>query len=212
MKNLIKNGLWICITAMALTILFSNILVQFMFGNWLTYGAFTYPFAFLVNDITNRLYGPSAAQKVIFSGFTIGLVCSFIGSQIISDFGPLVTIRIALGSGFAFLSAQLLDVLIFNQMRNLRWWCAPLLSSLLGSTVDTIIFFSVAFSDQLTFIEIGNDVSWANENLPLLGIGPFVPLWVSLALADLFIKIALTIVALIPFRIIIKKAPLVWKG
>ena len=197
---------------MALTILLSNILVQFMFGSWLTYGAFTYPFAFLVNDITNRLYGPSAAQKVIFSGFIIGLACSFIGSQIISELGPLVTIRIALGSGIAFLSAQLLDVSIFNQLRSLRWWCAPLLSSLLGSTVDTLIFFSIAFSDQLTFIEAGNNVSWANENLPLIGIGPPVPLWVSLALADLCIKIALTIAALIPFKIIIEKAPLVWKG
>jgi uncharacterized integral membrane protein (TIGR00697 family) len=191
------------IIAMALIVLASNILVQFLFGNWLTWGAFTYPLAFLVTDLMNRLYGPSAARKVVFAGFIVGVICSLIGTQIQGEFGPLVTVRIALGSGIAFLTAQLLDVSIFDKMRDGVWWRAPLASTLIGASVDTALFFSIAFSATLSFIEPANDVSWAGEMLPLLGAGPVAPLWVSLAVADWMVKIALALLALIPFRLIV---------
>ncbi|MBM2321975.1 MULTISPECIES: queuosine precursor transporter [Marivita] len=191
------------IIAMALIVLASNILVQFLFGNWLTWGAFTYPLAFLVTDLMNRLYGPSAARKVVFAGFIVGVVCSLIGTQIQGEFGPLVTLRIALGSGIAFLTAQLLDVKIFDKMREGAWWSAPLASTLIGASVDTALFFSIAFSGGLSFIEPSNDVSWAGEMLPMLGAGPVAPLWVSLAVADWMVKIALALLALIPFRLIV---------
>ena len=191
------------IIAMALIVLASNILVQFLFGNWLTWGAFTYPLAFLVTDLMNRLYGPSAARKVVFAGFIVGVLCSLIGTQVQGEFGPLVTLRIALGSGIAFLTAQLLDVSIFDKMRNGAWWRAPLASTLIGASVDTALFFSIAFSATLSFIEPANDVSWAGEMLPLLGSGPVAPLWVSLAVADWMVKIALALLALIPFRLIV---------
>ncbi|MGC9417759.1 MAG: queuosine precursor transporter [Rhodovulum sp.] len=191
------------ILAMAAIVVASNILVQFLFGQWLTWGAFTYPLAFLVTDVMNRVYGPGPARRVVFAGFVVGVVCSFIGTQIMGEFGPLVTWRIALGSGLAFLTAQLLDVAVFDRLRQGRWWRAPLASTLIGSTVDTALFFTVAFSGTLAFIEPGNDVSWANEALPLLGLGPVVPLWVSLAVADWSVKLALALIALVPFRLIV---------
>ena len=191
------------IIAMALIVLASNILVQFLFGNWLTWGAFTYPLAFLVTDLMNRLYGPSAARQVVFAGFIVGVFCSLVGTQIQGEFGPLVTFRIALASGLAFLTAQLMDVAIFDKMRSGVWWRAPLASTLIGASIDTALFFSIAFSGALTFIEPENDVSWAGEMLPLLGAGPVVPLWVSLAIADWMVKIALALIALIPFRLIV---------
>jgi hypothetical protein len=194
------------ILAMAAIVLASNILVQFLFGNWLTWGAFTYPFAFLVTDVMNRLYGPAAARRVVLSGFVVGLICSLIGTQIIGEFGPLVTWRIALGSGLAFLTAQLLDVAIFDRLRAGTWWRAPLASTLVGSSVDTALFFTIAFSGALSFVEPANDVSWAGEALPLLGFGPIVPLWVSLAVADWGVKLSLALIALIPFRMIVSWA------
>ncbi|MEO9648403.1 MAG: queuosine precursor transporter [Roseobacter sp.] len=190
------------IIAMAAIVVASNILVQFLFGNWLTWGAFTYPFAFLVTDIMNRAYGAQVARRVVFIGFLIGVFCSLVGTQIMGEFGPLVTIRIAIGSGIAFLSAQLLDVALFSKLRNGKWWHAPLASTLVGSTVDTALFFGIAFSASLSFIEPANDVSWATEILPILGAGPQAPLWVSLAIADWSVKLGLALVALIPFRII----------
>lgn len=191
------------IIAMAAVVVVSNILVQFLFGQWLTWGAFTYPLAFLVTDVMNRVYGPAVARKVVFAGFVTGVVCSLIGTQIHGEFGPLVTLRVALGSGLAFLTAQLLDIAVFDRLRDRGWWRAPLVSTLAGSTVDTAIFFTVAFSAALTFLEPANDVSWANEALPLLGVGPVVPLWVSLAVADWSVKLALGLIALVPFRIIV---------
>lgn len=188
---------------MAAIVVASNILVQFLFGNWLTWGAFTYPLAFLVTDLMNRVYGAGPARTVVFTGFLVGVFCSLIGTQIMGEFGPLVTFRIAIGSGLAFLTAQLLDVGIFSALRNRAWWLAPLCSTLIGSTVDTALFFSIAFSGALTFIEPANDVSWANEVLPLLGMGPAAPLWVSLAVADWMVKLSLALIALIPFRLII---------
>jgi hypothetical protein len=183
----------------------SNILVQFLFGQWLTWGAFTYPLAFLVTDIMNRVYGVSAARRVVFVGFLVGVACSLIGTQIMGEFGPLVTLRIAVGSGIAFLTAQLLDVAIFDRLRAAKWWQAPVFSSIIGSSVDTFLFFSIAFSAQLAFLEPVNDVSWANEVLPLLGMGPEAPLWVSLAVADWGVKMALALIALIPFRIVTRR-------
>jgi uncharacterized integral membrane protein (TIGR00697 family) len=193
------------IIAMAAIVVASNILVQHLFGQWLTWGAFTYPFAFLVTDLMNRFYGVAAARRVVLAGFVVGVVCSFIGTQIMGEFGPLVTLRIALGSGLAFLTAQLLDVSIFDKLRAGSWWRAPLASTLVGATADTAIFFTVAFSAMLIWIEPANDVSWATEALPLLGFGPVVPLWVSLAVADWGVKLALAIVALVPFRLILQK-------
>jgi uncharacterized integral membrane protein (TIGR00697 family) len=193
------------ILAMATVVVASNILVQFLFGQWLTWGAFTYPFAFLVTDVMNRVYGPAAARRVVLAGFVVGVVCSLIGTQIMGEFGPLVTLRIALGSGLAFLVAQLIDVAVFDRFRNGGWWQAPLMSTLVGSSLDTAIFFTTAFSASLSFLDPGNDVSWAGAAVPVLGLGPEAPLWVSLAVADWGVKLALAIVALIPFRIIVTK-------
>ncbi|MHA6346160.1 queuosine precursor transporter [Roseivivax sp. CAU 1761] len=194
------------ILAMAAVVVASNILVQFLFGQWLTWGAFTYPVAFLVTDLMNRLYGPAAARKVVVAGFMVGVVCSFIGTQIDGEFGPLVTLRVAIGSGVAFLTAQLLDVAVFDRLRAGRWWRAPLASTLIGATVDTALFFSIAFSAQLAVLDPFDDVAWANEALPLLGAGPVVPLWVSLAVADWGVKLALALLALVPFRMIVSWA------
>lgn len=197
------------ILAMAAVVVASNILVQFLFGQWLTWGAFTYPIAFLVTDVMNRVYGAAAARKVVVAGFVAGVICSLIGTQIMLEGDgftyPAVTLRIALGSGLAFLTAQMLDVAVFSALRTGKWWRAPLASTLIGSSVDTAIFFTVAFSGALTWLEPGNDVSWAGEILPLLGTGPEAPLWVSLALADWLVKLSLALVALVPFRIIVRK-------
>lgn len=200
-----KSALIPGVIAMASIVVASNILVQFLFGQWLTWGAFTYPLAFLVTDVMNRVYGREAARKVVFAGFVTGIICSFIGTQIVGEFGPLVTLRIAIGSGVAFLTAQLIDIAVFNRIRSNSWWHAPMVSSVIGSTVDTAIFFTIAFSAGLAWIEPGNDVSWANEALPLLGVGPVSPLWVSLAVADWMVKLALALLALAPFRIIVGK-------
>ena len=198
------------IIAMAAIVVASNILVQFLFGNWLTWGAFTYPLAFLVTDVMNRIYGSAAARKVVFAGFIVGVICSLIGTQIMGEFGPLVTLRIAMGSGIAFLTAQLIDVAIFSALRDGKWWRAPLASTLVGSTIDTALFFTVAFSASFTFLEPANDVSWAGEVLPILGVGPAAPLWVSLAIADWMVKLSLALLALVPFRMLTtKSAPVV---
>ena len=200
MKSLIPG-----IFAMAAIVLASNILVQHPLGLWLTWGAITYPFAFLVTDLTNRIQGPAAARRVVLAGFVTGIACSLVGTQIIGEFGPLVTLRIAIGSGLAFLAAQLLDITVFDRLRRAAWWRAPLISTLAGSTLDTAIFFTTAFSATLIWIEPANDVSWATATQPLLGFGPVVPFWVSLAVADWCAKIGLAIVALLPFRLTVAK-------
>ena len=200
MKTLIAG-----ILAMAAIVVASNILVQHTFGAYLTYGAFTYPLSFLVNDIINRLAGVKAARRVVLAGFVVGLACSFIGTQLHNDYGPLVTLRVALGSGTAFLVGQLLDVTIFDRLRRAEWWRAPLVSTLIGSTIDSVIFFTIAFSASLTFLEPSSDVSWAAVSGPLLGSGPMVPLWVSLAVADWGVKFGIAVFGLLPFRLIIAK-------
>lgn len=200
MKTLIAG-----ILAMAAIVVASNILVQHTFGSYLTYGAFTYPLSFLVNDIINRLAGVKAARRVVLAGFVVGLACSFIGTQLHNDYGPLVTLRVALGSGTAFLVGQLLDVTIFDRLRRAEWWRAPLVSTLIGSTIDSVIFFTIAFAASLTFLEPSSDVSWAAVSGPLLGSGPMVPLWVSLAVADWGVKFGIAVFGLLPFRLIIAK-------
>ena len=200
-----KRGILIGVIAMAIVVVASNILVQHLFGNWLTYGAFTYPIAFLVTDLMNRVYGATAARRVVLVGFIVGLVCSFIGTQIMGEYGPLVTLRIAAGSGLAFLTAQLVDVFVFDRLRDGKWWRAPLASTLVGSTLDTAIFFTIAFAAGLTFIEPANDVSWANEAVPLLGQGSVLPLWISLAVADWMVKLTLALIALVPFRLLARR-------
>jgi uncharacterized integral membrane protein (TIGR00697 family) len=190
------------ILAMAAIVVASNILVQFLYGNWLTWGAFTYPLAFLVTDVMNRVYGTAAARRVVLVGFVVGIICSLVGTQIMGEFGPLVTVRIAVASGLAFLIAQMIDVGIFTTLRDGAWWKAPLASTLIGSTIDTAIFFTIAFSGAFSFVHPATDVSWAADVLPVLGAGPEAPLWVSLAVADWAVKLSLALLALIPFRII----------
>ena len=191
------------IIAMSLVVITSNILVQFLLVNWLTWGAITYPLAFLTTDLTNRFYGKNAARMVVLFGFIVGIFCSFIGTQIYGEFGPLVTFRVAIGSALAFLTAQLLDVSIFHRFRNANWWKAPLISSFLGSSIDTIFFFFIAFSATCIFLDPLNDISWALEKTPVIGLFGVAPLWVSLALADFLVKISLISLSLIPFRILI---------
>ncbi|MEP4194499.1 MAG: queuosine precursor transporter [Aliishimia sp.] len=188
--------------AMAAIVLASNILVQKLFGQWLTWGAFTYPLAFLVTDVMNRVYGAGPARTVVFVGFIVGVLCSLVGTQIMGEFGPLVTFRIAIGSGTAFLVAQLLDVGIFSALRKGAWWKAPLASTIIGSSLDTALFFFIAFSQTLTVLDPSSDVSWAGEVIPLLGVGFLAPLWVSLAVADWAVKLSLALIALVPFRLI----------
>lgn len=192
MKNLLPG-----ILAMAIIVVASNMLVLHPLGNYLTWGALSYPFAFLVTDLTNRLQGVQAARRVVLAGFVTGIACSLV----IGSFSPLVTLRVALGSGLAFLVAQLLDVTIFDRMRSGVWWKAPLVSTLISSTIDTAIFFSVAFAAALTFLEPANDVSWANGADALLGQGPMAPYWVSMAVADWLVKLAVALFALVPFRL-----------
>ena len=205
MKQLLSPSLMAGVLAMTVIVVASNILVQHPMGAWLTYGALTYPLSFLVNDIVNRLEGATAARRVVLTGFGAGLVCSVIGTQIIGEFGPLVTLRIAIGSATAFLIGQMLDVSVFDRLRRAEWWRAPLVSTLPGSTIDTAISFTIAFSMSLSFLEPGNDVSWAAAPGALLGFGPVVPFWVSLSVADWCVKFAIAVFGLLPFRLIVAR-------
>ncbi|WP_417240251.1 queuosine precursor transporter [Celeribacter halophilus] len=200
------------ILAMAAIVVASNILVQFLImDGLLTWGAFTYPFAFLVTDVMNRVYGVASARKVILAGFVTGIVCSLIGTQItLQGDGysyQAVAIRIAVGSATAFLVAQLVDVFVFDRLRNGSWWKAPFASSIIGSALDTAIFFSIAFSQSITLFGENADmeVSWAWDAVPFLFVGAAVPLWISLAVADWGVKLALALIALVPFRLIVKR-------
>lgn len=195
------------IIAMAIVVVASNILVQYLIlDGLLTWGAFTYPVAFLVTDITNRVYGAGPARRVVLAGFVVGVVCSLIGSQIMGEFGPLVPLRVAVGSGVAYLAAQLLDIAVFDRLRGGSWWRAPLVSSVVGSAVDTALFFGIAFAATISFgAGADADVAWASEAAPLLLIGPLAPLWVTLAIADWCVKLAVALIALVPFRLIVKQ-------
>lgn len=194
---------------MATIVVASNILVQYLIlDGLLTWGAFTYPFAFLVTDIMNRVYGAKSARKVIFSGFVTGILCSLIGTQIMLQGDgysyAAVALRVAIGSATAFLIAQLVDVYIFDRLRDGNWWKAPLASTVIGSALDTAIFFSLAFSKSVSFFGESADmeISWAWDAVPVLTFGPIAPLWVSLAIADWGVKLALALFALLPFRLL----------
>ena len=194
------------VIAMAIVVVASNVLVQFLIlDGLLTWGAFTYPLAFLVTDIMNRIYGVAAARRVVFVGVIVGIVCSLIGSQVILEYGPAVALRVAIGSAAAFLVAQLFDIAIFDRLRNGTWWQAPLISTFVSSIVDTMIFFSIAFAAIFNGVSgiAAEQVVWAQEAVPFLNIGPLLPLWVSLAVADWGVKIGIALVALVPFRIIV---------
>jgi len=200
------------IAAMAAVVVASNILVQFLIlDGLLTWGAFTYPFAFLVTDLMNRVYGPADARRVVYFGLVTGVVCSLIGSQIMLEGDgytyPAVAFRIAVGSGIAFLVAQLVDVFVFDRLRAGICWRAPLASTIVGSVLDTALFFTIAFSASVPFFsEAANgDISWAWDVAPLLTFGSDAPLWVSLALADWIVKLSVALVALIPFRIFVHR-------
>jgi uncharacterized integral membrane protein (TIGR00697 family) len=200
------------ILAMAAIVVASNILVQFLiFDGLLTWGAFTYPFAFLVTDLMNRIYGPQAARKVIFAGFIAGIICSLIGTQIMLQGDgyeyPAVALRIAIASATAFLIAQLVDVLVFNRLRADTWWKAPLTSSIIGSAIDTALFFTIAFSQDIQIFGENADmeISWAWDAVPLLMSGPEAPLWITLALTDWAVKLTLVLIALIPFKWVITR-------
>ena len=166
---------------MGFVVLISNYLVQFpvkYYGleNILTYGAFSYPIAFLVTDLANRSFGKTVARKIVYFGFTIGVLFTLLFS---TNFSDLISVRIAIGSGIAFIVAQLLDVQVFDKLRRKIWFVAPLFSSLIGSTVDTFLFFSISF------------------------YGTGVP-WVTLSLGDLTVKILVALIMLIPFRMLLK--------
>lgn len=196
------------ILAMTAIVVASNILVQFLvLDGLLTWGAFTYPLAFLVTDVMNRVYGVQAARKVVVAGFVTGVICSLIGSQIMLEYGPAVPLRIAVASGIGFLIAQLSDVAIFNRLRGGAWWRAPLASTLVGSALDTTLFFTIAFSASIPFFgaDANAAVAWASDPAPFMTVGPMVPLWVTLASADWLVKLSLALIALIPFRLIVAR-------
>ncbi len=167
---------------MGVVVLTSNYLVQFPINyyglsNVLTYGALSYPIAFLITDLANRSYGKEVARKIVYIGFALGVSFTLLFS---TNFADLISVRIAIGSGTAFLVAQLLDVQIFDNLRKKTWYIAPLTSSIFGSTVDTFLFFSISF------------------------YATGVP-WVTLSLGDLTVKILITLLMLIPFRLLLKK-------
>jgi uncharacterized integral membrane protein (TIGR00697 family) len=197
------------VLAMAAVVVASNVLVQFVLpGGLLTWGAFTYPLAFLVIDLAHRLRGTRAARRVVFWGFGTGILCSLVGSQIMLETGPAVPLRIAVASGAAFLAAQLLDVAIFRRLARAAWWRAPLVSSVASSALDTALFFGLAFSAAAgALFPAGANaaVAWAQGPAPLLALGAEAPLWVSLALADFGVKLTLALVALLPFRLLTRR-------
>ncbi len=201
-KFSINRGFLFGVISMAGVIIASNILVQFLYNDYLTYGAFTYPFAFLVTDLMNRLYGAASARRVVLIGFGIGIVCSLIGTQIILNTGVAVPLRVAIGSAVAFITAQYLDIRIFDRLRNRTWWLAPFASSMLGSAFDTALFFTISFGAFISFGTLADgQINWAWISVPVLGLGGIAPLWISLALADWLVKVGLALLALLPFRL-----------
>ncbi len=186
---------------MAAVVVLSNILVQhplaiavgrLNLADLLTWGAFSYPLAFLVTDTTNRLLGPRTARRVVYLGFAAAIVLSW----------WFATPRIAIASGTAFLVGQLLDIGIFNRLRERAWWKAPAFSSLFGSAADTAVFFTLAFAPA--FFLLGANDPFAVEAAPLLGLYPVeAPRWISWALGDFAVKVLLAVVALIPYRLIV---------
>ena len=162
-----------------------------------------------MTDIIKRVYGPADARRVVYFGFATGVICSLIGSQIILEGDgytyPAVAFRIAVGSGIAFLVAQLVDVIVFDRLRTGAWWHAPLASTMIGSILDTALFFTIAFSASVPFFSdaANGKISWAWDMAPLLTFSFDAPLWISLALADWTVKVSIALIALIPFRILV---------
>lgn len=191
----------VAVAAMAGVVVLSNVLVQHPFAvrlgavdlaDVLTWGAFSYPLAFLVTDLTNRLIGARAARRVVYVGFALAVVLSVWAA----------TPRIAIASGTAFLIGQLTDVGVFNALRNRSWWKAPAVSSLAGSFLDTLVFFSLAFAPAFVFLGAGDE--FAAGTAPLLGaFATDVPRWVSWALGDFSVKLLMAAFALIPYRVLI---------
>ncbi|KQV73301.1 queuosine precursor transporter [Rhizobium sp. Root1220] len=187
----------IYVALMTLVVVASNFLVQFPLhaelaginlADLLTWGAFTYPVAFLITDLTNRQFGPKAARKVVFAGFVVGVALSFVTSV------P----RIAIASGSAYLAGQLLDIAVFNRLRQQAWWRAPLLGSLVGSMLDTAIFFSFAFA--AVFVFIGPNDPFALEAVPILGVFTAqAPRWISWAIGDFSVKVIVGLLMLLPY-------------
>ncbi|MEH6721219.1 MAG: queuosine precursor transporter [Aurantimonas endophytica] len=208
------------VAAMTAIVLASNVAVQFpvfaeigglQLADLLTFGAFTYPFAFLVTDLTNRRYGPAVARRVVMAGFAAAVLCSIVVPPILYDLGLLEyataadrLLRIALASGGAFLAAQLLDIAVFNRLRQDSWWRAPAASSVSGSVVDTFLFFTIAFAPVFAFV--GPNDGFALEAAPLLGVfATEAPRWVSWAIGDFGMKLAIAVLALVPYRIIMQQ-------
>ena len=196
------------VIAMAIIVVASNILVQFFVGDWLTWGAFTYPFPFLVTDLMNRLYGKEAARKVVLFGFAVGIICSFIGTfvmvEIAPDFiAPAVTLRVAIGSATAFLVAQFIDISVFSRLRDQTWWKAPLASTLIGSTVDTALFFFIAFSATASgILGVDHNTDFFNE-VVATPFGTDLTRWVGTTGVDWCVKVSIALIALVPFRILV---------
>ena len=200
------------ILAMAIIVVASNILVQFLLlDGLLTWGAFTYPLAFLVTDVMNRVYGAADARRVVLVGFFTGIICSFAGSQVVLQGDgyeySAVAFRVAVGSGIAFLVAQMTDIFVFDRLRTGKWWRAPLVSTMIGSLIDTALFFIIAFSKSVPFFSkaVNSEISWAWEITPLLTMGVDAPLWLSLAIIDWIVKVSLAVISLLPFRFIVEK-------
>ena len=180
--------------AMAIVVTASNILVQYPFrhlglGDILTWGAFSYPVAFLVNDLTNRRYGKPAARRVVLAGFVVGVLLSIF----------LATPRIAIASGTAFLTGQLLDITVFGRLRRQAWWRAPLAATLAGSLLDTAIFFSLAFAASFAFLDTAFGMADGSLAFPAALFGGSAPLWMTLALGDLSVKIVMGLLMLVPY-------------
>ncbi|MBN9138178.1 MAG: VUT family protein [Phyllobacterium sp.] len=186
------------VLAMCLVVAASNILVQYPFNHLglneiLTYGAFTYPVAFLVNDLSNRRFGPQFARKVVYAGFVIAVILSV----------WLATPRIAIASGSAFLCAQQLDVTVFNKLRQLTWWKAPFASAVFGSLLDTLLFFSIAFAAQFAWIDLATGRTDSSLAMLVPFLGKDIPLWMSLGFGDLMVKIVMAVVMLVPYGAIL---------
>ncbi len=186
------------VLAMCLVVAASNILVQYPFNHLglneiLTYGAFTYPVAFLVNDLSNRRFGPQFARKVVYAGFVIAVILSV----------WLATPRIVIASGSAFLCAQLLDVTVFSKLRQLTWWKAPFASAVFGSLLDTLLFFSIAFAAQFAWIDLATGRTDSSLAMLVPFLGKDIPLWMSLGFGDLMVKIVMAVVMLVPYGAIL---------
>jgi uncharacterized PurR-regulated membrane protein YhhQ (DUF165 family) len=182
------------VAAMAVVVTASNFLVRYPFDHFglqdiLTWGAFTYPFAFLVTDLANRRHGLQVARNAVYAGFAVAVVLSIL----------LSTPRIAIASGTAFLIAQLLDAQIFDRMRRQAWWQAPLISTLVGSTIDTVVFFSLAFSARFAFLDAATGMPDGSLAFPVNVAGFDLPLWVSLAAGDFTVKVATGFAMLAPY-------------